>query len=129
MGIELPEHVRDQLEELGEPLREFKGGRLMAVLFLGFGLVGVPLGVLFITYALMMLFGVIEKKYGEQDDAWKVVFELGAVFILGGVALVWRGWTKKGLHVYVMRKGLAKVRGREVRTLFWRDVAAVLRVI
>lgn len=129
MGIELPEQVRDQLEDMGEPLREFRGGMLLTLLFWVFGLVGITLGLGFLSYGIMLVFNVVELPRGASEETHHAPFKLGGAFLLAGVAMLWRGWTKKGLHVYVLRKGLAKVQGREVRAILWRDVAAVLRVV
>lgn len=128
MAITLPENVRDQLEDLGEPLREFRGGVLLTALFFVFGLVGIPLGLGFLTYGIMLVFKVVELK-GASEETHKAPFMLGGAFLVGGGAMLWRGWTKKGLRVYVMRDGLARVQKDDVRSVFWRDVAAVLRVV
>jgi hypothetical protein len=117
----------EALEGLGHPVDEFRAGTGHYVLSFLVGVIAFVLGAVALAGLIALLFMGPPGKRGFGLGLVKLA-TLALVFMLGGMSILYRAVSARGLRVLVFSEGLARLQGGKVETLRWEDVNAVKRV-
>jgi hypothetical protein len=124
MFLELPEHVRDQTDDLGQPVLCCEASRLQTILYLVFGVLLALFGV---GVAVLLVVALVAANQKQALPHLKLLLVGVIAPLFAGVGMLVKWWSLRGGSAIAFERGLARLQGQQCDVMRWQEVQIVRR--